>query len=95
MSRIAAPIILSPEERCTLDTWVRGRRLPVRLVQRAQIIQMAADGMHSQNIAQELMQCVRIPFTWDFIPYCSLNSSDASWKAVPAWILYKTYVKKC
>lgn len=54
MSRIAAPIILSPEERCTLDTWVRGRRLPVRLVQRAQIIQMAADGMPSQNIAQEL-----------------------------------------
>jgi transposase len=54
MSRISAPIILSPEERCTLDTWVRGRRFPVRLVQRAQIIQMAADGMHSQNIAQEL-----------------------------------------
>ena len=54
MSRIAAPIILSPEEHCTLDTWVRGRRFPVRLVQRAQIIQMAADGMRSQNIAQEL-----------------------------------------
>lgn len=54
MSRIAAPIILSPKERSTLDTWVRGRRLPVRLVQRAQIIQMAADGMQSQNIAQEL-----------------------------------------
>jgi len=54
MSRIAAPIILSPKERSTLDTWVRGRRLPVRLVQRAQIIQMAADGMQSQNIAQKL-----------------------------------------
>ena len=54
MSRIAAPIILSPKERSTLDTWVRGRRLPVRLVQRAQIIQMAADGMQSQNIAKEL-----------------------------------------
>ncbi|MCX6335555.1 MAG: IS630 family transposase [Bacteroidia bacterium] len=54
MSRIAAPIILSPKERSTLDTWVRGRCLPVRLVQRAQIIQMAADGMQSQNIAQEL-----------------------------------------
>jgi transposase len=54
MSRIAAPIILSPEERSMLNTWVRGRRLPVRLVQRSQIIQMAADGMHSQNIAQEL-----------------------------------------
>jgi transposase len=54
MSRIATPIILSSEESSTLDAWVRGRRHPVRLVQRAQIIQMAADGMHNQDIAQEL-----------------------------------------
>jgi transposase len=54
MSRVAVPIILSSNEHSTLDTWIRGRRFPVRLIQRAQIIQMAADGMQSQNIAQEL-----------------------------------------
>jgi transposase len=50
----AAPIILSPEERSTLDTWVRGRSLPLRLVQRAGIIWMAAEGMQSQEIARDL-----------------------------------------
>jgi transposase len=54
MSRTAAPIILSPKERSTLDTWVRGRSIPVRLVQRAQIIRMASDGTQSQDIAKEL-----------------------------------------
>ena len=52
--KTAAPIILSPEEYSTLDTWVRGRSLPLRLVQRARIIRMAADGMQSQVIARDL-----------------------------------------
>jgi transposase len=52
--KTAAPIILSPEERSTVDTWVRGRSLPLRLVQRAWIIRMAADGMLSQDIARDL-----------------------------------------
>jgi transposase len=52
--KTAAPIILSPEEHSTLDTWVRGRSLPLRLVQRARIIWMAADGMQSQEIARDL-----------------------------------------
>lgn len=50
----ARPIILSPKERATLETWSRGRALPLRLVQRAQIIQMAADGALNQTIADEL-----------------------------------------
>jgi transposase/DNA-binding CsgD family transcriptional regulator len=54
MSRMAAPITLSPQERSTLDTWARGRSFPLRLVQRAQIIRMAADGASSQAIALEL-----------------------------------------
>jgi len=54
MSRKAAAIILSSKERTTLDTWARGRSIPVRLVQRAQIIRMAADGTQSQDIAKEL-----------------------------------------
>jgi len=54
MSRVAAPIILSPEERSTLGTWARARSLPRRWVQRAQIVQMAADGVQNQQIARQL-----------------------------------------
>jgi transposase len=48
------PVLLSPEERSTLNTWAHGRRFPLRLVQRAQIIRMAADGVPSLHIAREL-----------------------------------------
>src|SRR3990170_4285645 len=54
MSRRAEPIVLSPEERGTLDLWARGKRLAQRLVQRARIIRMAADGVPSQEIARGL-----------------------------------------
>lgn len=54
MSRTAPSIVLSSEERAMLNTWARGRSLPLRLVQRAQIILMAADGVLSKNIAQRL-----------------------------------------
>ena len=54
MSRMAEPIVLSPDERATISTWAHGRRFPLRLVQRARIIQMAADGILSQHIAQKL-----------------------------------------
>src|SRR3990167_6238341 len=50
----AAPIILSLQEQSKLDTWVRGKSLPLRLVQRARIIRMAADGIQNQAIAQGL-----------------------------------------
>ncbi len=52
--RTAAPIRLSPEERSALATWAHGRRFPFRLVQRARIVQRAADGVRSQDIAREL-----------------------------------------
>lgn len=51
MSRQAAAIVLSPEEEATLDVWARSRSLPVRQVQRAQIVQLAAAGVESQEIA--------------------------------------------
>jgi transposase len=54
MSRTAPTIVLSPEEQTCLETWAHGRSLPVRLVQRAQIIRMAAGGALNQNIAREL-----------------------------------------
>jgi len=54
MSRTAQTIVLSPEEQSVLETWARGRSLPSRLVQRAEIIRMAASGALSQDIAREL-----------------------------------------
>ena len=52
--RIATPIVLSKEESAVLGTWTRGRTLPLRLIQRAQIVVMAAQGIPSQDIAQAL-----------------------------------------
>ncbi len=54
VSRRATPIIVSPEERATLDMWGHGKRFPLRLVQRAQIILMASDGVLNQDIAETL-----------------------------------------
>ena len=49
MSRKAAQIILSPEERVIVDEWARSRTMPLRVVQRARIIQMASNGIDSQD----------------------------------------------
>src|ERR1700692_3375629 len=54
MSRRAASILLGPDEQATLDVWSRGRSIPLRLVQRARIIRLAAQGKLNQQIAQEL-----------------------------------------
>ena len=54
MSRTAAKIMLSPKEENTLNTWSRGKSFPVRLVQRSQIILLAAAGVQSQDIAAKL-----------------------------------------
>jgi transposase len=54
VSRIAAPITLSPEERATLETWAQSRTAAVRLAQRARMILLAADGMQSQAIARQM-----------------------------------------
>src|SRR5512136_2819188 len=50
----ARAIILSSEEQSKLDAWARGRRVPVRLVLRARIIQMAAKGTLNHDIAEAL-----------------------------------------
>ena len=46
--------MLSPEERATLATWVRGRRFALRLMQRARIVTLAGDGVRNQDIAREV-----------------------------------------
>lgn len=47
-------IILSPEEQLTLQRWAQGKRLPMRLVQRARIIQLAATGVFNHEIARRV-----------------------------------------
>jgi transposase len=54
MSRRAPAVVLSTEERATLQSWARARSQPQRLVQRAQIILMAAEQMENQDIAGRL-----------------------------------------
>jgi len=52
--RRAAPVLLSADERSILARWAHGRSVPFRLVQRARIVQLAAEGVLNQDIAREL-----------------------------------------
>ena len=52
--KISQPINLTPEERVALQIWAHGRKYPLRLVQRAQIILMAADSQQNQVIASRM-----------------------------------------
>ena len=52
--RLAEPIILSFEEHATLNSWATKKSIPFRLMQRAHIICMAANGVLSQDIAKKL-----------------------------------------
>ena len=54
MSRRATQIVLSPEEQAAIEMWAHGKRFPLRLVQRAQIILMASDGVFNQDISVKL-----------------------------------------
>jgi transposase len=52
--RVAPPVVLSAEQRKILEQWARSRSLPIRQVQRAQMILLAADGMQELGIAAAL-----------------------------------------
>jgi transposase len=51
---MAELIVLSPQEQRTITLWARGKSFPLRLVQRAKIIEMAARGIFSHDIAHQL-----------------------------------------
>lgn len=51
---IAQRIILSPEEETTINRWATGKSFPLRLIQRAQIIRLAAKGVFNHDIALQL-----------------------------------------
>ena len=52
--RVAPKVIVTDEDRETLQRWARGRSTPVRLMQRARIVLMAAEGRENKDIAAEL-----------------------------------------
>ena len=52
--RRACSITLKEDEKKKLQAWVRGRRTPYRLVIRARIVLLAANGMANKDIAKEV-----------------------------------------
>lgn len=52
--RIAPPIELDPDQRTQLETIVRSRKLPARLIERSRIVLLAAAGMQNKEIAAAL-----------------------------------------
>ena len=52
--RVAVSIMLTGEERATLQRWARGRSVAARLVLRAKIVLAAAEGRENKDIAAEL-----------------------------------------
>ncbi|MBI5572971.1 MAG: IS630 family transposase [Elusimicrobia bacterium] len=51
---ISKRIVLTTEEQSTIDRWSHGKSIPLRLVQRAQIIQLAAQSFYNHDIAEQL-----------------------------------------
>lgn len=52
--RTAAAVELNPKQRQSLEGMARGRSLPARIVERARIVLLAADGLQNQQIAQRM-----------------------------------------
>jgi len=52
--RIAPAVVLSEQQRTTLEGFARGRRIPARLVERARIVLLTADGQQDSQIAEVL-----------------------------------------
>ncbi|MCB9852849.1 MAG: helix-turn-helix domain-containing protein, partial [Phycisphaerales bacterium] len=50
----APKITLTDEQRAILVRWSRGRSTPVRLMERAKIVLLAAEGKMNKDIAAEL-----------------------------------------
>lgn len=51
---IAEQIILTSQEEAAINRWAKGKSFPLRLIQRAQIIQLAAQGVLNHIIAERL-----------------------------------------
>ena len=52
--RIAPAITLSSDQQTTLEQWARSRLFPARVVERARIVLLAAQGRQDKEIASRL-----------------------------------------
>jgi len=52
--RVAPAVVLTGEQKQTLQQWARGRSLPARQVERARVILLAAEGKQDLEIAAEI-----------------------------------------
>ncbi len=52
--RVASSITLTPEQKSQLEQWARGRSIAARLVERARIVLLAAEGKQDLEIAAAL-----------------------------------------
>ena len=57
--KIAPEVILTDDERMTLERWSRGRSTPARLVLRSKIVLLAAQGSLNQQIAPQLKTALK------------------------------------
>lgn len=62
--RIAPVITLSPEQRTTLESQARSRSLPLRVVERARIVLLAAAGRQDKDIAAALSMTPKKVSRW-------------------------------
>jgi transposase len=62
--RIAPHVVLTSDQRAKLEAYVRGRRMPARLVQRAKIVLLAANGKQNLEIAHLLSLVPRTAARW-------------------------------
>ena len=62
--KIAPGIVLTDEERTTLERWSRGRSTPARLVLRSKIVLLAAEGKLNQKIAPRLKTALKTVSLW-------------------------------
>lgn len=60
----ATEIRLDPETRATLEGWVRAKKTEQRMVRRARIVLLAADGMASRAIAREVGVMTGVVSIW-------------------------------
>lgn len=62
--RVAPKIILNDQDRAILEKWARGRSTPARLVQRAKIILLAAEGRRNDQIGAKLSLSRQMAGLW-------------------------------
>lgn len=62
--RVAAPVVLTDQQRSQLLAYARGRKTPARLVVRARIVLLAAEGKQDVEIAHQLSVVPRAAARW-------------------------------